>query len=172
MEDRQILRQRMYHLVLYSLSGIQKGIQAYHSGIEYALMGWEQPEFQRWAKTDKTVIILSGGTSNNVGYDVWGNKYEGSMEQHVKTLSNAGIKHTTFFEPDINNACTSLAFLVSEMVWDTAKYPDPKGPELCEPGMSVLSMLTIDDLIFKFYEDKYGYEVAFLRTWLRQFKLA
>lgn len=169
---KQPLKQRMYHLTMYNISPIQQGIQSYHSGIEYALKYGRDKEFLQWAKKDKVVIILNGGTSNNIGEDVWGTAYTGSMENHAIALKKGRIKHTKFQEPDLNNSVSAIAFLVDERVWDTVKYPAPVGHQLCEPGMSVPSRDSIDRITYEFYKKRYGAQVAFLRTWLKQFRLA
>ena len=96
---------RMYHFVLYSLSGIQKGIQSYHSGIEYANLHGQNDDYYRWANIDKTVIILDGGSSGN-------------MPKLAEKLWEYGVKHTFFHEPDLNNAMSAIAFLVPENVYN------------------------------------------------------
>jgi hypothetical protein len=55
----------MYGLVNYQLSGIQKGIQFGHGVVDYGMKYIESHEYQRWAKNDKTFIILNGGTTND-----------------------------------------------------------------------------------------------------------
>lgn len=170
--EQSPLRQRMYHLTMYNISPIQQGIQSYHAGIEYALKFFTTPEFQSWANKDKVVIILNGGTSNNIGADVWHNEYKGTMESHLCSLVAAGIPNAPFYEPDLNNSLSAISFLVDERVWDRETYPDPVGAELCEPGMSVPRKETVDEITFEFFEKRYGTQVAFLRTWLKQFRLA
>lgn len=165
------LRQRMYHLTMYNISPIQQGIQSYHAGMEFALKYFNTGEFQQWAFKDKVVIILNGGTSNNIGYDVWNNECAGTMETHLASLSNAGIKNAPFYEPDLNNSLSAIAFLVDEMVWDKEKYPDPSYAEMYAQG-DVPTREKTEELTFKFVEEKYGYPVAFLRQWLKQFRLA
>jgi len=161
----KILKQRMYHLVLYNISPIQQGIQAYHAGIEYASGFIMQKEFQRWASVDKTIIILNGGTSNNLQID----DYVGTMEQHSITLTQNKIEHAVFHEPDLNNAMTAMAFLVDEMVWDKETYPDP----IIEGHAYVTEQVKYAHP--EFYEalkNAYGEKTAFLRTWLSKFRLA
>lgn len=106
-----MLKQRMYHLILYQLSPIQKGIQAYHSGMEYANTFWNNEDFQKWLKEDKTVIILDGGTTED-------------MTNHLILLeSSMKIRVKSFQEPDLGNLTTALSFLVDETVWNEEKYP-------------------------------------------------
>lgn len=168
MEDKQILRQRMYHLVLYSLSGIQQGIQSYHAGIEYAMKYFNTPEFQQWAAKDKVVIILNGGTSNQTGNNRYNDEFcYGSMEGHLCSLIEVGIKHAEFYEPDLNNSMSAIAILVDEYVWDKDNHPDPDA--------NTIGYNTLEDPDVTYYKklvEMYGEKTAFLRTWLKKFRLA
>lgn len=162
-----MLRQRMYHLVMYNISQIQQGIQCYHAGMEYALHFWSAEEFKQWINKDKTVIILNGGTSNQIGcsvYDVMTDKAQfGSMEKHYAELQSHYIDCVPFYEPDLNNALSAVAFLCDEMVWDKEKYPDPDfNPRL--PAQMDLFKAELERL--------YGERTAFLRIFLLQLKLA
>jgi hypothetical protein len=166
MEDK-VLRQRLYHLVPYNLSEIQKGIQAYHAGIEYALKYGGTDEFKQWANKDKTIIILNGGTSNRAGhseYDYSSLTAYGTMEKHEKELFQNEIDCATFFEPDLNSMTSAIAFLADERVWDKETYPDPIDHS------QNLPFLEFD--FSKELEKLYGKEIAFLRIFLKQFKLA
>lgn len=96
---------RMYFLVMYNLSGIQKGIQAGHAALEYAYEYAGTNDYQDFITKNKTWIILDGGGSIE-------------MENHRKTLYGAGIKNTIFREPDLNNAISAIAFLVPERVYN------------------------------------------------------
>ena len=164
----------MYHLTMYNISPIQQGIQSYHAGIEYAMMYFDTPEFQQWATKDKVVIILNGGTSNHMGHDMWDNPCEqGSMETHGYALMQNNIKHSRFHEPDLNNSFSGIAFLVDERVWDRENYPDPSISDLCDTnGYAPPTTADVQERTLKFFTDRYGAEVAFLRTWLKQFRLA
>ena len=161
-----MLRQRMYHLVLYSLSPIQKGIQAYHAGIEYSLRYKDTEEYKRWSSFDKTVIILDGGSSNRIGYSEYDiDEFQnvdklGTMEGYGDELQLNNISIGYFYEPDLNNATTSIAFLVNETVWDKEKYPNPE-PIINESEEDFLKRLI----------RLYGNETAFLRQFLKKFKL-
>ena len=109
----------MYHLVMYNISPIQQGIQAYHAGIEYANRYFNDEDYKQWRLIDKTVIILNGGTSHNIGGEL------GTMELHVQTLANNGVKKfAVFHEPDLNNSTAAIAFLVPAKVWDKESYPN------------------------------------------------
>jgi hypothetical protein len=102
---------------MYNISEIQKGIQCYHAGIEYALKYWNNEDFQQWASVDKTVILLNGGTSNHIDYDNLG-----SMEEYASLLETNEIKFAFFNEPDLNYSLSSIAFLADERVWDRETY--------------------------------------------------
>ena len=56
---------RMYVLVLKQLSGIDKGIQAAHACLEYALKYGETNDYRNYINNDKTIIVLNGGTSSD-----------------------------------------------------------------------------------------------------------
>lgn len=156
------LKQRMYHFVLYSLSGIQKGIQAYHSAIEFQLKYGHTLEYKRWAEIDKTVILLDGGTSNSQNLDFYsGGEYKGSMQTIVESLIGIDVPFAVFHEPDLNNAMTSIAFLVDERVFDKTNYP-------------ILKMETEKGPILDIEKEEkvYGKRVAMLRMLLHNRKLA
>lgn len=102
---------RMYFFVPYHLSGIQKGIQAGHSALEYANLYANTPEFKYFIQSHKTWIILNGGTTSDL---------QGVSE----ALHYYGINFSRFREPDLDNALTSVCFLAPEQVYDREKYPD------------------------------------------------
>ena len=125
------LELRMYTLVPYNIMGIQKGIQHEHSVTEYNVKHvMDNPEpcelYKKWAKEWKTVILLNGGTSNEGHWvrqgfrEVW---YEGTMEQHLKTLQANGVKLAFFKEPDLNNMITGISFICDERVFNKNLYP-------------------------------------------------
>ena len=132
------LELRMYNLAIYNISGIQAGIQSYHAGMEYAvdiiehLIAYSDPEyakeFLKWAKEWKTVIIKNGGTSNSGEKGIYGfPATKGSLNTYYDMLLEQNIKTLPFYEPDINNALTSICFIVDERVWDKksdGNYPD------------------------------------------------
>lgn len=95
---------RMYSLVMYNLSGIQKGIQSGHANIEYARAYGEDPDFQNWADNHKTVILLDGGGSIE-------------MEDICNQLSEHDIPYAEFIEPDLNNSISAVSFVVPERVY-------------------------------------------------------
>lgn len=144
-----MLKQRMYNLVIYQLSPIQKGIQAYHSAIEYSIKYRDNPEYKQWSEQDKTVIILDGGTVTDV--------YNTLLD-----LTNMKVPISSFVEPDLGEICTSLAFLVDERVWDTEKYPNPT--TWCNNGFTDGFHIELSKM--------YGPYIAYLRKYLSRFKLA
>ncbi len=116
-------RLRLYSFNMYNISAIQCGIQSAHSNMEYASENWGSPDFFEWMKYHKTVILLNGGTSNAGVESVYGLPVEkGSMEQHLETLLANGINAVPFYEPDMNNALTSISFLVDDGVYKTPNY--------------------------------------------------
>ena len=104
-------KQRMYAMVLRQLNPMQKGIQALHAVVEYAQAHFATNYYQQWAKNDKTMIVLDGGTSIELA-DV------------IKQLDEIDYTYAVFKEPDLYDQVTAIAFLVPETVWDRETYPD------------------------------------------------
>jgi len=167
------MEKRMYVLVNRSLSSMQKGIQAAHAMIEYALKYKDDKEYLDWAQNWKTVIILDGGTSNeklvktSLLKEVESLNWIGNMENHFSLLKEKGINIAKFYEPDINDCLTAICFIVDEKVFNKEKYPDFMFP----------AILGTDDLSLS--DEKYlnwcnliGNQNIFLRDFLKQFKLA
>lgn len=102
---------RMYCLVLRQLNGINKGIQAAHSCLEYANKYRDSQELKEYIEHDKTLIILDGGTSLDI-------------EELYEDLLVNWIDFDCFMEPDLNNMISSICFLADERVWDRKTYPD------------------------------------------------
>lgn len=92
---------RLYCLVPYNLSEIQKGIQSLHAAVELSVKG--DINYYEWAKEHKTVIILNAGTTGKGS----------SMTQHLENLTKLNVSLATFCEPDLNDAMTSIAFIVN-----------------------------------------------------------
>ena len=108
---------------MYNLSGIQKGIQAGHAALEYALKtapcnlhrGLSE-DLVEFVTDHKTFILLDGGGSAD-------------MLEREKELEAFGIPFASFLEPDLNNSVSAIAFLVNE------EYYKPElEPELTEFG--------------------------------------
>jgi hypothetical protein len=107
----ETLKYKMYSLVMYNLSGEQKGIQAYHASMRYAREYFNDADFQQWIHQDETVVILSGGGSQDMILNC----------EEIKLLN---IKFAKFHEPDLNFSMSGISFLLDERVWNKEKYPD------------------------------------------------
>lgn len=101
---------RMYSLVLRQLSPIQKGVQSSHSIVEYINKFYKSSEYIHWVNVDKTIIMLDGGTYQE-------------MKECRDTLAELGVPYMAFYEQDLGNLITSISFLVEDKVWDTKTYP-------------------------------------------------
>lgn len=109
-ETKDVYEQRMYSLVLRQLNPIQKGVQTTHAVVEYANKYSSDEEYRQWAETDKTLIVLDGGTYQE-------------MVRIYDTLKELGMKFADFQEPDLNYLTTSITFLADERVWNREQYP-------------------------------------------------
>jgi len=132
-----ILEKRMYFFVNYQLMGIQKGIQAGHAAVEYALQFSNSEEFIEFSKNHKTWIALNGGTTN----DSEDPELCGSMQTLYKTIQDYNQKSienfisvAKFHEPDLNNAMTAICFICDQRVWDRKLVPD--FTEYCERNLT------------------------------------
>lgn len=126
MEDK--LELRMYGIVPYNISDIQKAIQFGHAVVEYGQMVKREPNisslYNDWADNWKTFIILNGGTSNHSQNRYHEGEFTGSMEEHLTTLNEIGITNATFYEPDLNDMLSAVVFIVDERVFNRKKYLD------------------------------------------------
>jgi len=152
-------KSRMYHLVMYNISPIQQGIQAHHAGIEYANKYFDDDEYKLWRDVHKTIIILNGGTSQNIGIE------SGTMELHRRSLFDNNIKYAVFHEPDLNYSTSAIAFLTTEHVWDKGKYPDF---EFENPSEREKEYNT--ERYLKWVYDMGGEKNVWLREFLSQFR--
>ena len=109
-ETKVAYEQRMYSLVLRQLNPIQKGVQTTHGVVEYANKYSSNEDYRQWAETDKTLIMLDGGTYQE-------------MVRIYDTLKELGMKIGEFQEPDLNYLTTSITFLADERVWNREQYP-------------------------------------------------
>jgi hypothetical protein len=156
---------RMMGLVAYQLSEIQKGIQFGHAVVEYGLEFSETPEYQTWARRDKTFIILNGGTTNNTAF------IKGTLNNHYFTLTDRCICVGEFHEPDLGDQLTAVVFLVDDRVYDKVAWPDYNGPYYPND---------ITPLESAYYEWKMKFaeteveadKIVFMRDFLKQFRLA
>ena len=127
-EKKDEYEQRMYSLVLRQLNPIQKGVQTTHGVVEYANNYGSDKEYHQWAETDKTLIVLDGGT------------YQEMMDIY-ESLKEYGVKFGTFQEPDLNYLTTAITFLADERVWNRVQYPSwehlPQYPFVIEGDMQV-----------------------------------
>lgn len=133
------LEYRMYFFVPYNISDIQKGIQAGHAALRYALKfgrGDENAVVWDFIHNDETFIILNGGTTNDKFNNVL-EKPVGTINQTAKKLMDNKISYTVFREPDLNNAVSAICFLADERVWDFEKYPDWLGGHTSMPYADV-----------------------------------
>lgn len=110
-----VREQRMCSIALRHLSGIQKSIQACHAIVDYSLKFGDTPEYQRWAKKDKTLYVLEAHT-------------DGQLDEAYEELKKLKVPVEKFKEPDMGNVTTAITFLIDATVWDTKKFPDGKTP--------------------------------------------
>jgi len=94
----------MYFFVMYNLSGIQKGIQAGHAAVEYGLKYGGRKVYKNFAQYHKTFILLDGGGSED-------------MKLRMEELESFEVDYATFYEPDLNNSLSAIAFIVPESVY-------------------------------------------------------
>lgn len=170
------LEYRMYGLVPYNLSPIQQGIQFGHAVVEYSLrMDHVESNdvYKKWAKKDKTFIILNGGTTNNNP-----NKY-GTLNQHANILIENDILIAEFYEPDLGDQLTAVVFLVDERVFNKELYPDFVGtpftwPSHKKPSEKEYSIWEAsNNKNYAAWVDRIGGEKnVLLREFLRGFRLA
>lgn len=126
------LELRMYGLVPYNISEIQKGIQFGHAVVEYGQMAKRSEiasisdTYDEWAEKWKTFIILNGGTSNHSlnRYHHDDSEFQGTMESNLAMLMHSEISLATFYEPDMNDMLSAIVFIVDERVFNRKDYPD------------------------------------------------
>ena len=177
-KTEEYLEYRMYGLVPYNLSPIQQGIQFGHAVVEYGLNVSDVPPhnkiYKKWAKEDKTFIILNGGTTNSNPDRL------GSLNTHLAVLNIMnGINTAEFWEPDLGDQLTAVVFLVDERVFNRELYPDfvgtpypwPTNKKPTERQMSVWQAEN-DRNHEKWVERIGGDRNAFLRDYLRPLRLA
>jgi hypothetical protein len=173
------LERRMYRLVPYNISDIQKGIQTDHAKDDYYNKFFNDEECELYRTQWFTTIILNGGTSNE-GHEVTQGfrtfMYKGTMQQHLEDLKANNIKVGTFYEPDLNSMLTSINFIVDERVFLKDLYPDYVAPEFPEGDLSphTLNEWSKDkDTQYSNWVDKIGGQSnVFLRVFLADKRLA
>jgi len=156
------LELRMYGLVQYNISPIQQGIQFGHAVVEYGRMceGMKNHEnhYKDWADNWKTFIILNGGTTNT-NFSTDDGLPFGSMNKHLLTLNEMGVRFARFHEPDLGDQLTAIVFIVDERIFNRTKYPDPQ------------PFATQEEQLL-FMESIGGEKNYKLREFLKQFRLA
>tara|TARA_R110000772_G_scaffold17946_3_gene49998 strand:+ start:145659 stop:146489 length:831 start_codon:yes stop_codon:yes gene_type:complete len=178
-KTEKYLEYRMYGLVPYNLSGIQKGIQFGHAKDEYSDMvrylSGVNVKYNKWISQDKTYIILNGGTTNENKES----KFYGSLQQHRDLLVENGIQVSEFKEPDLNDTLTGVVFLVDERVFDRKLYPNfeptPIPKYFMEGGRigDVEKINKQNEVHYSKWVEKIGGEKnAFLREFLITLRLA
>lgn len=108
-KETMLHKYKMYGIVIRQLDGINSGVQVTHSVCEYARKYWKDKDFQQWINEDKTLIVLNGGTLNN-------------LHEIIGILQNEGIKFEKFDEPDLGGITTCVCLLADERVWDRKEY--------------------------------------------------
>jgi hypothetical protein len=170
------LEYRMYGLVPYNISPIQQGIQFGHAVVEYGqtVKGLSNLEkiYNKWAKEDKTFIILNGGTTNNTPDKL------GSLNQHLRTLTDNGVATSVFHEPDLGDQLTAVVFLVDERVFNRELYPEfqeeklPYGTRKPSKKAQLELEERNESNYQKWVEKIGGPKNAFLREFLKPLRLA
>ena len=138
-ETKDAYEQRMYSMVLHQLNPIQKGVQTTHGVVEYANKYVSDEEYKQWAETDKTLIMLDGGTYQE-------------MVRIYDSLKELGMKFADFQEPDLNYLTTSITFLADERVWNREQYPSWETLSQC-PGTILGGMPTPDPKDYMSYNE-------------------
>ena len=162
--EMEKLAKRMYFFVPYNISQIQVGIQSGHCVEQYANKYKSDLEYVNYVEYWKTWIILNGGTTNNNPESL------GSLNQHLQTLEDNGIKVSTFTEPDLGDQLTAITFLVDDRVFDKKTWTDYdgdlylNGTPMEKPYYEWKMKLSDDEVT----ADK----IIFLREFLKQFRFA
>lgn len=154
-------KRRMYFLTMYNISDIQKGIQCGHCVEQYARKYGNDIEYQNYVDFDKTWIILNGGTSNN------SIENPGTLQIHLETIKELGIKYATFNEPDLNDALTAICFLVEE-----STIAIPKLDDFIKSYDVSLDDVFADFFYAEKYYQTYGEKNLKLKEFISQFRLA
>jgi len=186
MENKKELELRMYGWVPYNISEIQKGIQFGHAVDQYAREFVDDNQYQDWVDNHKTYIILNGGTTNNNRSSKW----FGSLNQILDTLVDNEIQVAAFHEPDLGDQLTGVVLIADERCFNHKDYPtfmDYMNSRLSATNEERTLWLEwfknghekAEEATNWFIEDYQewtkligGTKNAFLKTFLRNFKLA
>lgn len=137
MIEPEDLEWRMYGVVPYNISDIQKGIQFGHAVQEYnnlminnMLLEDDENDFiirgfHKWRESDKTFMVMNGGTTNDDVND----KFYGSINVLLEELRQMDVPVGLFREPDLGNQITGIVFLVDERCFKKRPYPFEKNKE-------------------------------------------
>lgn len=172
------LEKRMYFLVPYNISPIQQAIQAGHAALEYAHEYKDDPDYIDFIENWKTWIILNGGTTNGA-QDPDTGFYYGSLDNILGELCdymvehpNDPIKHSHFYEPDLNDALTAICLVVDERVFNREDYPD-FGDWYNTNEENLPSLPNLEDYIERYIDDiGIDEKIYFLKELLNNKKLA
>lgn len=133
MIEPEDLEWRMYGIVPYNISDIQKGIQFGHAVQEYNNLMFETISnieeedqevefiidgFNKWREEDKTFMVMNGGTTN----DDFNDKFYGTMNIRLEELRKIDIPIGLFREPDLGNQITGIVFLADERCFKKRLY--------------------------------------------------
>lgn len=157
----------MYGMVPYNLSPIQQGIQFGHAVVEYGLAYVNTKEYQKWANTDKTFIILNGGTTNN-SLDL---SRRGTLNQYYDEMSDMGFRVSGFNEPDLGDQLTAFVFLIDDRVFDRITWPDYSGGYYEGTKIPIAEEYYNWKMMFSDKEE-IADKVIWARDFLKRFKLA
>ena len=181
MIEPEDLEWRMYGIVPYNISDIQKGIQFGHAVQEYnntmfeVISNIEDGEdieieftidgFNKWREEDKTFMVMNGGTTN----DDFNDKFYGTMNIRLEELRKIDIPVGLFREPDLGNQITGIVFLADERCFkkrlyhfdneDALFYPDFKDFLINKIGTKLINDTMISNIgstIEKVFNEEYN----------------
>ena len=159
--------QRLYVLVLRTLSSMQKGIQALHAAVEFSNVFHGDLCYQRWSRQDKTVVVLDGGTSNATS------QRKDTLDAYLRELTARNIPVAGFYETDLNNALTAVAFLADYRVYQksdtTSESAHKQNAKHRVCNMSPERANNMREAVRREVGDERN---VFLRTFIKQFALA
>jgi len=161
----------MYGIVPGNIGLLQAGIQFTKGTIEYSLKYGENEHYKKWAKGDKEVVILDGGTTNSRRFN--GN-YIGDMNRHLSDLSSNDIKDVSvFYEPELGDQLTSIVFMLDSRIWDRKKYPDYDGPWITDRGKKINPVKPPYNYWLKKFgnDEEENKKIFFLRNFLDRFRI-
>ena len=113
---------RFYTFINFYLSSIQQGIQSAHLVSElfakYSIISLEREVIQTWAQRDKTIIVLNGGTTENLTLDIK------SAYEYSKLNREFCTPCVEFYEDEKSlgiydkGILTGFGIVVPEEMWD------------------------------------------------------